>query len=470
MHGEDENAEDVQMADHLRPMEELLQIPIVGIEDVIVVPAVLANEFELKIELLNFISNSPFFGLENDDPHSHIKQFYQITRTLKINQVPHDVVKLILFSFSLKGEAETWLKNKPPNCITTWDDLVSKFLNRFYPHSKTRKIRNEITNFQQVFDFFYNGLNQSDQDSLNSATGGNLMTKNTEEALTTIEMEALGNLIATMQTSNFSQPNQPSFQQNQASNQSFTSDVLPSNTVMKPCAEPKAITTMDGLTLDGSYIPHYNFLVYQEGEQESETITEVVEIPSYQSTPLIPPPEIPPLSAPKPKENLEPNPHEPPIAYPTRLQKDKFQALDNPTRLVDHFICSIDIVDSLCDKFHILNNQSSGRTNPQFDHSLLDYEVFYFDVGHQKEKSSGSTTSHFDPSLHDYELFHFDVDLKEFVDLLYQGPSIDPPPSVERNDSHHEEFVGEIAYIISPLDYDRFYFDRLDKTFDCKLI
>ncbi|GJZ97071.1 hypothetical protein Tco_0669405 [Tanacetum coccineum] len=31
--GEDGNAEDVQMADLLRPMEELLQIPIVGIED-----------------------------------------------------------------------------------------------------------------------------------------------------------------------------------------------------------------------------------------------------------------------------------------------------------------------------------------------------------------------------------------------------------------------------------------------------
>ncbi|GJR84159.1 hypothetical protein Tco_0154944 [Tanacetum coccineum] len=58
MHGEEENAEDVQMADHLRPMEELLQVPIAGIKDVIVVSAVLANEFELKIELLDFISNN----------------------------------------------------------------------------------------------------------------------------------------------------------------------------------------------------------------------------------------------------------------------------------------------------------------------------------------------------------------------------------------------------------------------------
>ncbi|GKA64133.1 hypothetical protein Tco_0763739, partial [Tanacetum coccineum] len=52
--GEDENVEDVQMADHLRLMEEPLRIPIVGIENAIV-PAVLANEFELKTELLDFI-------------------------------------------------------------------------------------------------------------------------------------------------------------------------------------------------------------------------------------------------------------------------------------------------------------------------------------------------------------------------------------------------------------------------------
>ncbi|GKA37014.1 reverse transcriptase domain-containing protein [Tanacetum coccineum] len=145
--GDDENAEDVQMADHLRPMEELLRIPIVGIEDAIVVPAVLADQFELKPELLDFVSNNSFFGLANDDPHSHIRRFYQITQTLRLNQVPDDVVKLILFLFSLKGAAETWLENEPLNSITSWDDLVSKFLNRFFPHSKTRELRKEIMNF-----------------------------------------------------------------------------------------------------------------------------------------------------------------------------------------------------------------------------------------------------------------------------------------------------------------------------------
>ncbi|GJR07042.1 hypothetical protein Tco_0530026 [Tanacetum coccineum] len=36
-------------------------------------------------------------------------------------------------------------------------------------------------------DTFYNGLNQSDQDSLNSAAGGNLLTRNNQEALTITE-------------------------------------------------------------------------------------------------------------------------------------------------------------------------------------------------------------------------------------------------------------------------------------------
>ncbi|GJW70235.1 retrovirus-related pol polyprotein from transposon TNT 1-94, partial [Tanacetum coccineum] len=92
--------------------------------------------------------------------------------------------------------------DKEPSCsILTWDDLVSKFINHFFPPSKTTNLRNEISNFQQKFeetfseawdrfkdllracphhgftelhqlDTFYNGLNPSDQDSLNSAAGG----------------------------------------------------------------------------------------------------------------------------------------------------------------------------------------------------------------------------------------------------------------------------------------------------------
>ncbi|GJZ39737.1 hypothetical protein Tco_0586300, partial [Tanacetum coccineum] len=130
--------------------------------------------------------------------------------------------------------------------------------------------------------------------------------------------------------------------------------VLPSNT--DPRAELHVITSMDGLTLDGSFLPHSNFLVYQEKKQEPETITEVVKIASSKSTPLVPPLETPPLSVPKHKENLKPNLHQPLIPYPSRLKEENFQALENPMGRANHFVYRIDILDSLCDDLPIENN------------------------------------------------------------------------------------------------------------------
>ncbi|GJX09371.1 reverse transcriptase domain-containing protein [Tanacetum coccineum] len=100
-----------------------------------------------------------------------------------------------------------------------WHDLVSKFINKFFPPSKTTNLRNEITRFQQKFDetfyeawdrfndllrgcphhgfselhqldTFYNALNSIDQDSLNSAAGGNFLDKMPRECLKIIESKS----------------------------------------------------------------------------------------------------------------------------------------------------------------------------------------------------------------------------------------------------------------------------------------
>nr|GEW37767.1 reverse transcriptase domain-containing protein [Tanacetum cinerariifolium] len=99
------------------------------------------------------------------------------------------------------------------------DDLVSKFINQFFPPSKTTNLRNEITNFQQRFDksfseswdrfkdllracphhgfsklhqldTFYNALNSKDQDSLNSAADGNFFEKMPHECLAIIDSKS----------------------------------------------------------------------------------------------------------------------------------------------------------------------------------------------------------------------------------------------------------------------------------------
>nr|GEX29141.1 hypothetical protein [Tanacetum cinerariifolium] len=90
------------------------------------------------------------------------------------------------------------------------------------------------------------------------------------------------------------------------------------------------------------------------------------------------------------------------------------------------------------DNFYFdLEEISSDSTTTHSDISLPDYEAFSFNNDHIKEISSGSTTTHSDISLSEYDSFIFDFT--------------------------HEEFVDKLSHIISPPEYDCFYFwDLLD--------
>ncbi|GJU80620.1 reverse transcriptase domain-containing protein [Tanacetum coccineum] len=176
-----------------RTMAELLQAPTEGYEDAIVVSAITADNFELKHGLLTLVQNKQFFEHDKEDPHAHIRYFNKITSTLKFPNVQNTSVKLMLFPFSLERAARIWLEKEPPRSILTWDDLVSKFINNFFPPSKTTNLHNEITNFQQQLhqlDTFYNALNTNDQDSLNSAAGGNFLDKRPCDCLCIIESKS----------------------------------------------------------------------------------------------------------------------------------------------------------------------------------------------------------------------------------------------------------------------------------------
>nr|GFB25238.1 hypothetical protein [Tanacetum cinerariifolium] len=183
-----------KMADN-RTMAQMLQAPIEGYEDAIVVPPINANNFELKHTLINLVQSNQFTGRQ--DP-------------------------IIIYVSSTRlhqREARIWLDKEPPRSILTWEDLVSKFINQFSPPSKTTYLRNEITNFLQKsnetfneawerfkdllrqcphhgfselhqLDTFYNALNPNDQDALDSAAGGNFLDKIPHECLSIIESKS----------------------------------------------------------------------------------------------------------------------------------------------------------------------------------------------------------------------------------------------------------------------------------------
>nr|GEW30030.1 hypothetical protein [Tanacetum cinerariifolium] len=82
-----------------------------------------------------------------------------------------------------------------------------------------------------------------------------------------------------------------------------------------------------------------------------------------------------------------------------------------------------------------LEEISSGSTTTDSNISLLDYEAFYFDDDHVKEINSGSPTTQSDISFSEYDSFIFDLT--------------------------HKEFADELTHIISPPEYDCFYFRNL---------
>ncbi|GJS12326.1 reverse transcriptase domain-containing protein [Tanacetum coccineum] len=146
----------VTMADN-RTMAQLLEAPTEGYEDAIVIPEITANNFEIKHGLLNLVQNKQFFGNDKEDPHAHIRYFNKITSTMKIPNQKFD---------------ETFYE--------AWDRFND--LLRGCPHHGFSELHQ--------LDTFYNALNSNDQDSLNSAAGGNFLDKMPRECLKIIESKS----------------------------------------------------------------------------------------------------------------------------------------------------------------------------------------------------------------------------------------------------------------------------------------
>ncbi|GKB84495.1 hypothetical protein Tco_0956767 [Tanacetum coccineum] len=123
------------MADQ-RTMAQLLQAPTEGYDDAIVVPAITADNFELKHGLLTLVQNKKKSGHDKEDPYAHIRE-----------------------------------------ACDRFKDLL-----RACPHHGFSELHQ--------LDTFYNALNSNDQDSLNSAAGGNFLDKMPRDCLAIIESKS----------------------------------------------------------------------------------------------------------------------------------------------------------------------------------------------------------------------------------------------------------------------------------------
>nr|GEU39297.1 retrovirus-related Pol polyprotein from transposon TNT 1-94 [Tanacetum cinerariifolium] len=297
-------------------MSELLQAPTEGYGDAIVLPPILVENFELKVGLLTLVTSSQFHGFEMDDPHSHIRWFNKITSMLKYKNFPHEAIKLMLFPFSLEGADQIWLEKEPPRSIHTREDL--RFDETF--SEACDRFKDLLHKLHQI-DTFYNALMQSDQDSLNATTGGNLLNHTPRDALTIIknkskvctsrnklvvskasattssstlaylpEITALTDAVKAMILQNKTPLPAPVkaiekfvllVKNNELKNMmsSFFQmhspsglGSLPSNTIANPRGDLKVITTRSGVSYDGPTIPPTSSPLLKEVEREPKAI------------------------------------------------------------------------------------------------------------------------------------------------------------------------------------------------------
>jgi len=166
--------------------------------------------------LIQLIQNNLFHGLPNEDPYAYLATYIEICNTVRIAGVPEDVVRLSLFSFSLSGEAKRWLHSFKGNSLNTWDEMVEKFLKKYFPKSKTVEGKAAISSFHQFpnkslsealerfhgllrktpthgfskpiqFNIFIDGLRSQSKQLLDASTGEKIKLKTPEEAMELIE-------------------------------------------------------------------------------------------------------------------------------------------------------------------------------------------------------------------------------------------------------------------------------------------
>ena len=138
-----------QMGNVLRPIRDYAHLPSTT-QSVIRRPTIQANDLELKSITLQLLQEVQITRLPHEDLNAHILNFLKVFDTVKYNGLSDDSIRLWLFPLSLKDKPKHWLTIEPPYSITSWDELVNKFLTRFFPPDKVVKLRIDINNFCQL--------------------------------------------------------------------------------------------------------------------------------------------------------------------------------------------------------------------------------------------------------------------------------------------------------------------------------
>nr|GEX26973.1 hypothetical protein [Tanacetum cinerariifolium] len=112
------------------------------------------NFVEIQGTFLIKVRDKAFNGAIGENVFVHINKFLKVVTPIKINRVSQDRFRLSIFLNSLAGATGKWFKKDCIGSITTWDDLVEKFIQKFYQlsdHNEEIEEDNDPNNIADIF-------------------------------------------------------------------------------------------------------------------------------------------------------------------------------------------------------------------------------------------------------------------------------------------------------------------------------
>ncbi|GJU73329.1 hypothetical protein Tco_1264734 [Tanacetum coccineum] len=95
---------------------------------------VMADKGKKSRKFLDDLHNNAFSGTNEKDTVEHIEYYLKIINLIRLPNVDHDKLRIVVFTISLAGGARRWF-DRTKESITYWVDLTTNFFRKYYPPS-----------------------------------------------------------------------------------------------------------------------------------------------------------------------------------------------------------------------------------------------------------------------------------------------------------------------------------------------
>ncbi|GJZ45945.1 zinc finger, CCHC-type containing protein [Tanacetum coccineum] len=463
------------------------------------------NVVTLRSDTIWLVQNGcSFHGLRSEDPNQHLKDFLKLVDSLDLDGENRERMRLRLFQFSLRDQASNWLERLPAGSITTWEDLTTRFLAQFFPPGGTAKLHNDILMFQQhhgesLFEawtrfkdllqkfphhgidlwlqvqIFYDHVNPVTRRTIDQSAGGKLRDRNAKESCALLEDLALYDNDTKVGT---------------------TKGFCEENEVEEECSVEPSKTNYTNRKNANETDEEVKSEKEVEEETERETEEEEDNPEHFDTFPTMKELRLEPRSKPSnPKKNCN---------FVGRVKglrvfvrnftyECDFMVLEDTTSVIDHYLGSgrsddddnvknTHYSDSLdlgleykYDEYvcrgirSLIAANPGGRTKEksrnryqQKDKNKAKTDKTEHKIGKSMEKQSQKhqyNSSYLDDSLPELETFSFDIEGRVGGVTISLDYSLPIDENCDKSDSVFEKFDDELAHIISPSEYDCYYFD-----------